>query len=117
MVAIPRRRRVKALLSAHGNAGEFMAVDAEVKSSRSPLGLDPSGPTPGRDLVGRRIGNHKLLQEIGEGGFGVVYMAEQTLPVRRRVALKIIKRREADGGAFGLPEAGCRQRLRPTNPR
>jgi serine/threonine protein kinase len=40
---------------------------------------------------GDRIGRYKLLQEIGEGGFGVVYMAEQEEPVRRRVALKIIK--------------------------
>ena len=40
---------------------------------------------------GTRIGPYKLLQEIGEGGFGVVYMAEQNEPVRRRVALKIIK--------------------------
>lgn len=38
-----------------------------------------------------RIGPYKLLQEIGEGGFGVVYMAEQSVPVRRKVALKIIK--------------------------
>jgi WD40 repeat protein/serine/threonine protein kinase/tetratricopeptide (TPR) repeat protein len=40
---------------------------------------------------GTVIGRYKLLQEIGEGGFGVVYMAEQTEPVRRKVALKIIK--------------------------
>ena len=40
---------------------------------------------------GSRIGPYKLLQEIGEGGMGVVYMAEQEKPVRRRVALKIIK--------------------------
>src|ERR1019366_7668026 len=41
--------------------------------------------------LGRRIGPYKLLQKIGEGGCGVVYMAEQEKPVRRRVALKIIK--------------------------
>ena len=41
--------------------------------------------------VGSRIGPYKLLQKIGEGGMGVVYMAEQQEPVRRRVALKIIK--------------------------
>ncbi|MGI9455402.1 MAG: protein kinase domain-containing protein [Aeoliella sp.] len=41
--------------------------------------------------VGTRVGHFKLLQQIGEGGFGVVYMAEQTAPVRRKVALKIIK--------------------------
>src|SRR6187455_2461342 len=41
--------------------------------------------------AGDRIGRYKLLEEIGEGGFGVVWMAEQEKPVRRRVALKIIK--------------------------
>src|ERR1700683_4964196 len=41
--------------------------------------------------VGSVIGPYKLLQQIGQGGFGVVYMAEQEKPVRRRVALKIIK--------------------------
>ena len=40
---------------------------------------------------GSTIGRYKLLQVIGEGGFGVVYMADQEQPVRRRVALKIIK--------------------------
>jgi len=40
---------------------------------------------------GTVIGRYKLLQKIGEGGMGVVYMAEQEEPVRRRVALKIIK--------------------------
>ena len=41
--------------------------------------------------TGDRIGRYKLLQQIGEGGFGVVWMAEQEVPVRRRVAVKIIK--------------------------
>ncbi len=40
---------------------------------------------------GERIGRYKLLQEIGQGGFGTVWMAEQMEPVSRRVALKIIK--------------------------
>ncbi|MCA9172342.1 MAG: protein kinase, partial [Planctomycetales bacterium] len=40
---------------------------------------------------GQQIGRYKLLQKIGEGGFGVVYMADQQRPVRRKVALKIIK--------------------------
>ena len=44
-----------------------------------------------REGPGTTIGRYKLLQELGEGGFGVVYQAEQTEPVRRRVALKIIK--------------------------
>jgi serine/threonine protein kinase len=46
---------------------------------------------PSSEDPGARIGPYKLLQEIGEGGMGVVYMAEQEKPVRRRVALKIIK--------------------------
>jgi serine/threonine protein kinase/tetratricopeptide (TPR) repeat protein len=46
---------------------------------------------PSIEGVGSRIGPYKLLQQIGEGGFGVVYMAEQDEPVRRRVGLKIIK--------------------------
>ncbi len=40
---------------------------------------------------GHRIGHYKILEQIGEGGFAVVYLAEQEKPVRRRVALKIIK--------------------------
>src|SRR5215471_6165263 len=55
-----------------------------------------SGPTivlklPATERIGDRIGRYKLLQKIGEGGCGVVYMAEQEEPVHRRVALKIIK--------------------------
>ena len=43
------------------------------------------------ETVGTVIGPYKLLEQIGEGGMGVVYVAEQTQPVRRKVALKIIK--------------------------
>ena len=46
---------------------------------------------PDDDEVGKQIGNYKLLQKIGEGGVGNVYLAEQTKPVRRQVAFKIIK--------------------------
>src|SRR6185437_7948305 len=46
---------------------------------------------PDDSAAGQRVGRYKLLQRIGEGGFGTVYMAEQETPVRRRVALKIIK--------------------------
>ena len=44
-----------------------------------------------REAVGSRIGRYKLLQEIGEGGFGIVYLADQMEPVKRRVALKVLK--------------------------
>jgi eukaryotic-like serine/threonine-protein kinase len=74
------RRQVDSLLAAHDQAGQFLQPTVAL----SPLNglLEKSGD---------RIGRYKLLQRIGEGGFGVVYMAEQEEPVRRRVALKIIK--------------------------
>ncbi|HYV30107.1 MAG TPA: protein kinase, partial [Candidatus Binatia bacterium] len=46
---------------------------------------------PLTEKPGDRIGRYRLLQEIGQGGCGVVYMAEQEEPVRRKVALKVIK--------------------------
>ena len=54
-------------------------------------GRDEDGPTPALEGEGEQIGPYKLLQKIGEGGFGAVFMAEQSQPVKRRVALKIIK--------------------------
>jgi len=51
----------------------------------------PTTPSTPAEKVGDQIGRYKLLEQIGEGGCGVVYMAEQEAPVRRRVALKIIK--------------------------
>ena len=50
-----------------------------------------AGEREGAEASADRIGRYKLLEKIGEGGFGVVWMAEQEEPVRRRVALKIIK--------------------------
>src|SRR5436309_912597 len=46
---------------------------------------------PADEAIGQKIGRYKLLERVGEGGCGVVYVAEQTEPVRRRVALKVIK--------------------------
>jgi serine/threonine protein kinase len=57
---------------------------------RPPI-LRVDSPTLKPEEAGDRIGRYKLLQQIGEGGFGVVWMAEQEKPVRRRVALKVIK--------------------------
>jgi len=54
------------------------------------LKVEPVDPLP-EDVVGQIIGRYKLLQKVGEGGCGVVYVAEQQKPVRRRVALKVIK--------------------------
>jgi len=59
------------------------------------LSLIPADAPPGSDFpierTGTMIGRYKLLQKIGEGGCGIVYRAEQEEPVRRRVALKVIK--------------------------
>jgi hypothetical protein len=60
----------------------------------SPIPDDESTVSPPRDLMpsgeraGDRIGPYRLLEKIGEGGFGIVFVAEQVEPVRRRVALK-----------------------------
>ena len=81
------RRQVEALIGAHERAGGFMETP--------PTGLDSKRPVlvvvPITEKPGDKIGRYKLLQQIGEGGCGVVYMAEQEEPVRRRVALKVIK--------------------------
>ncbi len=74
------RRRVEALLAAAEAAGEFL--------EESPAALAAGGIS---EKAGDLIGRYKLLEKIGEGGCGVVYMAEQEEPVRRRVALKVIK--------------------------
>ena len=82
---IELRRRVEALLLAYEQSGDFLGRPAAGRPARAAQAF-PAGEKPGD-----RIGHYKLLQQIGEGGCGVVYMAEQEAPVRRRVALKIIK--------------------------
>jgi serine/threonine protein kinase/tetratricopeptide (TPR) repeat protein len=78
------RRRVDQLLEAHQAMGSIQELGANSPAAT----LDNSPITEG---PGATIGPYKLLEEIGEGGFGVVFMAEQTEPVRRKVALKILK--------------------------
>src|SRR6266498_4679363 len=79
------RLRVEALLQAYEQAGDFLGRPA---AERPPKAAEVLAAA---EKPGDRIGHYKLLQQIGEGGCGVVYMAEQEEPVRRRVALKIIK--------------------------
>ena len=79
------RRRVAELVKSHEEIGSFLdAPPAVTDAIDSPV-------SPPQFGEGTQIGPYKLLQQIGEGGMGVVYMAEQQKPVRRRVALKIIK--------------------------
>ena len=81
---------VRGLLAAHERAGDFLKMEA----SLSPEVAEQVEAETARlkpEEEGERIGRYKLLQQIGEGGFGSVWMAEQMEPVTRRVALKIIK--------------------------
>jgi serine/threonine protein kinase len=82
------RQRVEKLLEASEEGGAYFDSPAAVPPE--PVGTFrlPSVPS---EKPGDRIGRYKLLQQIGEGGCGVVYMAEQKEPVRRKVALKVIK--------------------------
>ncbi len=79
------RARVEALITEHENPGSFLDGPPLVRNrtdlSQSTL-LERDGTV---------VGRYKLLEQIGEGGFGVVFMAEQLEPVRRNVAVKIIK--------------------------
>ncbi len=77
------RRRVEELLREQEGVGSFLETPA--------LASGPARAATVTEKPGDRIGRYKLLQKIGEGGSGVIYMAEQEQPVRRRVALKVIK--------------------------
>jgi WD40 repeat protein len=84
------RARLDALLQADLRASQFLSQDPLEFGANA--GKPPSrASAPPYEPTGTVIGRYKLLEKIGEGGMGVVYMAQQEEPVRRRVALKIIK--------------------------
>jgi len=76
------RAEVEALLVSHEQAGNFLGGDSETSET-----VHRAAP----NHIGAQIGPYKLLEQIGEGGLGIVYLAGQQQPVRRRVALKLIK--------------------------
>ncbi len=77
----PMRQKVESLLEAHQRLDGFMAMSDQAVVVAQPL----------LECLGSYIGPYKLIEQIGDGGMGVVYMAAQKEPVRRMVALKIIK--------------------------
>src|SRR5438034_611983 len=81
------RGEVEGLLLAHQRSGDLLDLPEKPPSPISSSSLYGPMTVPGRSVTGP----YKLLEEIGEGGFGVVFMAEQTQPVRRKVALKVLK--------------------------
>ncbi|MFN0135214.1 MAG: serine/threonine-protein kinase, partial [Phycisphaerae bacterium] len=84
------RREVESLLAA--NAPGPLATGAALAAlDARDSGISTVARAPLIERAGQKNGPYKLLQQIGEGGFGVVFMAEQDVPVRRRVALKVIK--------------------------
>ena len=89
------RREVERLLSTHRDAGSFLEqtlsdVNDSVNVDVNALGPVLADPPP-IEGPGTVIGRYKLLEQIGEGGFAIVFRADQTHPVRRAVAVKIIK--------------------------
>src|SRR5262249_33186152 len=77
------KRHVEELLENHFLAGNFLESPApNLAATTDELSAERPGTV---------IGPYKLLEQIGEGGFGIVFMAEQTQPIRRKVALKVLK--------------------------
>jgi hypothetical protein len=81
------RQRLEALLAAHDEPDEWPQAGASASKTTIKVEL---ADVPD-EAVGQMLGRYKLLEKVGEGGRGVVYVAEQQKPVRRRVALKVIK--------------------------
>ncbi len=84
------REKVNGLLAAYEAAGSFLESPQLDMSLGAVETLDPS-TVPLCEGPGTVIGRYKLLEQLGEGGMGVVFLAEQTHPVRRQLALKVIK--------------------------
>src|ERR1041385_144522 len=78
------RAQLEELMQAHREVGSFLQEPSALRAAT----VDEQ---PIHEAPGTMIGPYKLLQQIGEGGMGTVFMAEQTQPVHRKVALKVIR--------------------------
>src|SRR5579885_344910 len=96
----PEHRRAYVREACGGDEAQIAYIDALLAAADAPdslldrpAGRDPVATIdqPIAERPGTIIGPYKLLEQIGEGGFGVVFQAEQTQPVRRKVALKVLK--------------------------
>jgi hypothetical protein len=85
------RAELDALIAAHDRLGGAAPPRAANRSYVETAASEGSDDVRALDIAGEVIGPYKLLESIGEGGFGVVYLAEQTQPIRRKVALKVLK--------------------------
>ena len=122
------REEVERLLAHQGDVGSFL----ESPPPGVDVGVSPTVDHSPPETIGGQIGPYKLLQQLGEGGMGVVYLAERQQPVKQRVALKIIKhgmdskqfiaRFEAERQALAMMDhpniakvldAGCTEHGRP----
>lgn len=81
------RSEVEQLLQAHQSDSSFLS-EPTIDISNDKKSKDEAWQT---ENIGEYVGAYRLLEQIGEGGFGLVYMAQQEQPIRRRVALKILK--------------------------
>src|SRR5262245_53585964 len=83
------RQQVENLLRLHEGAGSFLQNPAAESAATRTIQAAAEPPPP--EAAGTVIGPYKLIEQIGEGGMGTVWMAQQTEPVKRLVAVKLIK--------------------------
>src|SRR6266542_2367304 len=98
------RQRLEALLSKHDQAGSFLEQPVVTGGFLADAG--PKDVTPRTESVGQLFaGRYKLLEQVGEGGMGSVWLAQQTEPVKRLVAVKLIKAGMVSKGVLARFEA------------
>src|SRR5580698_2396271 len=85
------RQRLEARLAEQTPAADSTSDSESDTEFDADATITSEGVLPREEMIGETIGRYKLVEKLGEGGFGTVYVAEQSEPVRRRVALKITK--------------------------